>query len=73
MVYLATWMVDFYYGKWIIYSGSGNTLDIQILCEDRCLDPQTSPEVRLLGVPNTDPHQVFGGFWMSRDRWWGII
>ncbi len=26
----------------------------------------TSPEVRLLGVPNTDPHQVFGGFGMSR-------
>ena len=25
--------------------------------------PFTSPEVRLLGVPNTDPHQVFGGFW----------
>ena len=29
--------------------------------------PSTSPEVRLLrGLFNTDPHQVFGGFWMSR-------
>ena len=22
---------------------------------------------RLLGVPNTDPHQAFGGFWISRE------
>ena len=35
--------------------------------EDRCLNLQISPEDRLLGVPNTDPHQVFEGFWMSRD------
>ena len=40
---------------------------------------------RLLRVPNTDPHQVFGGFWMSRVTmskhpslqstlrgWWGL-
>ena len=31
-----------------------------------CLNPQTSPEARLLGVPNTDTSQEFGGFWMSR-------
>ena len=35
----------------------------------RCLDPQTSPEVRPLGVPNTDPHKVlFGGFWKTREK-----
>ena len=29
------------------------SLDIQTPGEDRCLNPQTSPEVRLLGVPFT--------------------
>ena len=29
------------------------SLDIQIPVEDRCLNPQISPEARLLGVPNT--------------------
>ena len=38
-----------------------------IPCEDRCLDPETPPEVRPLGGPNTDPHKVFGGFWKTRD------
>ena len=33
---------------------------------NECLNPQTSPEVRLLGVPKTDPLQVLGGFWMSK-------
>ena len=42
---------------------------LQIHGEDRCLNPQTSPEAQLLKVPNTDPHQVFGGFWMSRDEY----
>ena len=32
----------------------------------RYLNPQTSPEVQLLGVPFTPTHQVLGGFWMSR-------
>ena len=43
-----------------------SSLVFQIPCEDRCLNPQISPEVRLLGVPFTPPHKVFGGFWMSR-------
>ena len=29
------------------------TLIFQIPCEDRCLNPQTSPEARPLGGPNT--------------------
>ena len=33
------------------------TLDIQTPGEDRCLNPQTSPEKAL--NPNTDPHQVW--------------
>ena len=39
--------------------------------EDRYLNLQTSPEVRLLGVPNTSLPGIWG-FWMSRDsnyRW----
>ena len=42
------------------------SLDIQAYLLSRCLNPQTSPETRLSGVPNTDPHKVLGGFWMSR-------
>ena len=34
------------------------TLVFQIPFEDRCLDPQTPPEVRSSGVLNTDPHKV---------------
>ena len=30
------------------------------------MNPQTSPEVRLLGVPNTYSQGMTGGFWMSR-------
>ncbi len=33
-------------------------LAFQIPYEDRCLYPQTPPEARRLGVPNTDPHKV---------------
>lgn len=34
--------------------------------EDRCLNPKTSPEAWLLGFPNSPPHQVFGGFCLTR-------
>ena len=48
-------------------------LDIQIPGEDRCLNPLTSPQARLLRVWNTDPHQVYAGFSMSRGTitFWG--
>ena len=42
------------------------SLVFQIPWVCRCLDPQTPPEVRPLGGPNTDPHKVFGGFWKTR-------
>ena len=45
------------------------TLDIQIPLEDRWLNPKTSPFRRVWRVRGSfdrDPHQVFGGFWMSR-------
>ena len=45
-----------------------NSPGIQTPGEDRCLNPQTSPEVQLLGVQNTDSHKVFGGFWMMVGR-----
>ena len=51
------------------FKGHIFTLVFQIPYEDRCLDPQTPPEVRCLGVPNTDPHKVFGGFWKTRVSW----
>ena len=41
------------------------------------LNPLTSPEVRLLGVPNTDPHQVWledvGCLGQSLNRGWLVI
>ena len=42
-------------------------LHIQIPCEDRCLNPQTSSQKAFFRVPNTDPHQVFPGFSMCRE------
>ena len=33
-----------------------------IPCEDRCLNPQTSPEVRLLRVPKTHSPGMTGGW-----------
>ena len=46
-----------------------HALDIQIPCEYKHLNPQTYPEVRLLNVPNTDPHVRYDWrmAWMSRD------
>ena len=41
------------------------TLYIQTPFEE-VIKPQTAPEARHLGVPNTDPPQVFKGFGMSR-------
>ena len=55
-------------GIWYLsMNNNENTLVFQIPCEDRYLDPQTPPEVRPLGGPNTDPHKVFGGFWKTKD------
>ena len=43
-----------------------SSLVFQIPFEDRCLNPQTPPEVRPLGAPFTPPQKVFGGFWKTR-------
>ena len=33
----------------------------------RCLNPQTPPEVRPLGAPNTSSEGMTRGFWKTRD------
>lgn len=38
-------------------------------CDDRCRDPQTPPDPRpIRGGPNTNPHEVFDGFWKTTLR-----
>ena len=42
----------------------------------RCLNPQTPPEVRPLGAPNTPSEGMTGGFWKTMviwpepQKWW---
>ena len=39
-------------------------------CDDRCWDPQTPPDPRpICGGPNTNPHEVFDGFWKTTWKW----
>ena len=55
----------------VIFYAYHQTLVFQIPCEDRCLDPQTPPEVRSeKGIQtHTDPHKVMtGGFWVRLGR-----
>ena len=52
----------------LIGEDSSISLVFQIPYEDRCLNPQTPPSRRPLGVPFSPSQMVFGGFWKTRER-----
>ena len=65
-------------GLVFFWRGKTTNLDIQIPGEDRCLNPQTSPELRLWRfLSHRSSPAMTGGFWMSRviegslDAWGG--
>ena len=54
-------------GLVFFWRGKTTNLDIQIPGEDRCLNPQTSPELRLWKfLSHRSSPAMTGGFWMSR-------
>ena len=52
------------------FSNSTFPLDIQIPCEDQCLNPQTSPEARLLGFKKK--HRSSPGIWRIWESIWVV-